>query len=85
MALMGSTGREYEIWMVLHYGKLLCGSCYMAVWLAQWPQVQAWTGRRWSSNVVNVLVYNVHMVIFALSKQFRLLLNQISCILRKIK
>lgn len=32
MALMGSTGREYEIWMVLHYGKLLCGSCYMAVW-----------------------------------------------------
>lgn len=41
MALMGSTGREYEIWMVLHYGKLLCGSCYMAVWLAQWP-LSAW-------------------------------------------
>lgn len=41
MALMGSTGREYEIWMVLHYGELLCGSWYMAVWLAHWP-LTAW-------------------------------------------
>lgn len=41
----------------------------------QMSQVQARTGQRWSSNVVNALVYNVHRAIFALPKQFRLLLN----------